>query len=152
VTTRVVEEREWKGEALYEVSRNYVAVCEQTKDVYYFGEDVEFYENGRVARTDGTWHAGTGRNRAGLLMPGSPRVGMRYYQEIAPGIAMDRAEVVSTTETCRTPAGVFNDCLRVREESPLEPGVSEYKYHAPDVGLVRDEDLALTRYGFSGSR
>src|SRR5258705_6117045 len=30
VTTRVVEEREWKDGALYEVARNYFAICEQT--------------------------------------------------------------------------------------------------------------------------
>jgi len=152
VTTRVVEEKEWKGGALYEVARNYMAICAQTKDVFYFGEDVEFYENGRVVRRDGSWLAGQGGNRAGLLMPGAPRPGMRYYQEVAPGAAMDRAEVVSVRETCRTPAGVFRDCLKVREESPLEPGVSEFKYHAPGIGLVRDEDLALTRHGFGAGR
>lgn len=147
VRTRLVEEREWKGGTLYEVARNYFAICEQTGDVFYFGEDVDFYENGRVARHDGTWRAGTDGSRAGLAMPGTPRIGMRYYQEVAPGIAMDRAEIVSLGETCRTPAGVFPDCLRVRETSPLEPSVTEYKYHAPGIGLVRDEDLRLVRYG-----
>ena len=29
--------------------------------------------------------------KAGLMMPGKPKVGMKYYQEIAPGVAMDRA-------------------------------------------------------------
>ncbi|HSU77129.1 MAG TPA: hypothetical protein VLI89_08655, partial [Burkholderiales bacterium] len=32
VTTRVVEEREWKDGELHEVARNYFAICEQTKD------------------------------------------------------------------------------------------------------------------------
>jgi hypothetical protein len=152
VTTRVVEEREWKGGELYEVARNYIAICDRTKDVFYFGEDVEFYENGKVVRRDGSWLAGTRGNRAGLLMTGNPKTGMRYYQEVAPGVAMDRAEIVSTSETCQTPAGVFRDCLKVKEDSPLEPGVTEYKYHAPEVGLVQDEDLVLTRYGFGGKR
>ncbi len=87
------------------MARNYFAICEQTKDVYYFGEDVDFYDDkGRVVKRDGTWLAGQNGNRAGLIMPGTPKVKMKYYQEIAPGVAMDRAEVVSVNETCRTPA------------------------------------------------
>jgi hypothetical protein len=152
VATRVVEEREWKGGELHEVSRNYFALCRQTGDVFYFGEDVDYYQNGRVVRHDGAWLAGAGGNRAGLAMPGTPRVGMRYYQEVAPGVAMDRAEIVSLNETCRTPAGTFPNCMKVAEDSPLEPGVTEYKYHAPDVGLVQDEDLRLTDYGFVKGR
>jgi hypothetical protein len=148
VETRVVEEREWKKGQLYEVTRNYFAFCEQTKDVYYFGEDVDYYENGKVVKHDGTWLAGTKGSKAGLVMPGAPKVGMKYYQELAPGVAMDRAEIVSVSETCKTPAGTFKNCMKVKEGTALDPKVSEYKYHAPGIGLVRDEDLLLTRYGF----
>ncbi|MDR6854442.1 hypothetical protein [Variovorax guangxiensis] len=146
--TRVVEEREWKKGELYEVSRNYFAICEQTKDVFYFGEDVEFYKKGKVVGHDGSWHAGVNGSRAGLIMPGTPKLRMKYYQEIAPGVAMDRAEVVSLTETCKTPAGTFSGCLKVKEGSAIELLASEYKYHAPGIGLVRDEDLRLVRHGF----
>jgi hypothetical protein len=148
ITTRVVEEREWKDGALYEVSRNYFAICPDTKDVFYFGEDVDFYEGDKIVKHDGSWLAGVNGNKPGLIMPGSPTVGMRYYQEIAPSVAMDRAEVVSITDTCKTPAGTFANCLKVEEGSALEPGVEEDKYHAPDIGLVQDEDLRLIRYGF----
>ena len=147
VTTRVVEEREWKDGKLYEVARNYFAMCEGTKDVYYFGEDVDFYENGKVVKHDGSWLAGVGGNKAGLMMPGKPRVGMKYYQEIAPDIAMDRAEIVSLDETCKTPAGTFTKCMKVKEGSAIDRLVTEYKYHAPGIGLVRDEDLRLIRHG-----
>ena len=50
VETRVVEEREWKDGKLAEIARNYFAFCEETKDVFYFGEDVDFYENGKVVK------------------------------------------------------------------------------------------------------
>lgn len=147
VTTRVVEEREWKDGKLYEVARNYFAICEATKDVFYFGEDVDFYENGKVVKHDGSWLAGVGENKAGLMMPGTPKVGMKYYQEIAPGVAMDRAEIVSVTETCKTPAGTFSKCLKVKEGSAMEPLMTEYKYYAPGIGLIRDEDLLLVKHG-----
>jgi hypothetical protein len=147
VSTRVVEEREWKSGQLYEVSKNYFAMCEQTKDVFYFGEDVDFYEGGKVVKHDGSWHAGVKGNRAGLIMPGTPQLRMKYYQEVAPGVAMDRAEIVSLSETCKTPAGAFSRCMKVKEGSALEP-VTEYKYYAPGIGLVRDEDLRLIKHGF----
>jgi hypothetical protein len=148
VITRVVEEKEWKDGKVYEIARNYFVICEQTKDVFYFGEDVDYYENGKVVRHDGSWLAGMNGNRAGLIMPGTPKLKMKYYQEIAPGVAMDRAEIVSLDETCKTPAGTFSRCLKVKEGSPLDIGTAEYKYYAPAVGLVRDEDLRLTKYGF----
>ena len=148
VLTRVVEEREWKNGALYEVSRNYFVMCEQSGDVFYVGEDVDYYQDGKVVKHDGSWLAGANGNRAGLMMPGTPKIGMKYYQEIAPGVAMDRAEIVSMSETCVTPAGTFRDCLKVKEGSALEFWAKEYKYYAPGIGLVQDEDLRLRRYGF----
>jgi hypothetical protein len=152
VVTRVVEEREWKKGKLYEVARNYFAICEQTKDVFYFGEDVNFYKDDKVVKTDGSWIAGKNGAKAGLMMPGSPKLNMKYYQEVAPGVAMDRAEIVSLTETCKTPAGTFSRCMKVKEGSALEFGTTEYKYHAPGIGLVRDEDMKLIKYGFIKNR
>lgn len=35
ILTRVVEEREWKNGKLIEVSRNFFAICDRTKDVFY---------------------------------------------------------------------------------------------------------------------
>ncbi len=80
-------------------------------------------------------------------MPGTSKVGMKYYQEIAPGIAMDRAEIVSLSETCKTPAGTFTNCMKVKEGSAIDLTASEYKYYAPGIGLVRDEDLLLMKHG-----
>ncbi len=151
VVTRVVEEKEWKNGALYEIARNYFAICEQTKDVFYFGEDVDFYENGKVVKHDGSWLAG-GSNRAGLLMAGAPKLKMKYYQELAPGVAMDRAEIVSLTEKCKTPAGTFSRCMKVKEGSAIDMTASEYKFYAPAIGLVRDESLRLIKYGFINAR
>jgi hypothetical protein len=72
------------------------------------------------------------------MMPGSPALGARYYQEQAPGTAMDGAEVLSLTERVTTPAGAFENCLRTRETSSLEPRAKEYKVYAPGVGIIRD--------------
>jgi hypothetical protein len=148
VDTRVVEEREWKDGKLYEVARNYFALCDKTKDVYYFGEEVDFYENGKVVKHDGSWLAGVKGNRAGLMMPGTPTLNMKYYQEIAPGVAMDRAEIVSMTDTCKTPAGTFSNCMKIKEGSAIEIAATEYKYYAPGIGLVGDQEVRLVKHGF----
>ena len=146
VTTRIVEEREWNNGQLQEVSRNYYAICEQTKDVLHFGEDVEVYDNGKFVKTEGTWLAGSNGNRPGLVIAGTPRVNMKYYQEIAPGVTLNRGEVVSLSETCKTAAGTFTNCMKVRGTSGMDSKKLEYKYYAPNVGLVQDESLRLVSY------
>ena len=146
VETRVVEERESSGNTPLEVSRNYFAIDNATGDVYYFGEDVDTYKHGKLTGHEGGWHHGSDRARFGLAMPGAPALGSRYYQEQAPGVAMDRAEVVSLTERIATPAGVFEGCLKTKESSPLEPFAKEYKVYAPGVGLVKDGSLVLVAH------
>jgi hypothetical protein len=147
VETRVVEEKESKGGKLVEISRNYYAISKRTNSVYYFGEDVDMYKNGKVVGHGGSWLSGVNGARFGLMMPGIIQLGSKYYQEFAPGAAMDRAEVISTTETVVTAAGRFTNCLRVEETTPLEPGNKEYKYYAAGIGLVQDGALKLVRHG-----
>ena len=115
VETRVVEEREWKNDAVVEVSRNFFAICEETGDVFYFGEDVDMYRDGTLTSHSGERRAGEEHAKPGMSMPGDPAVGMRNYQEIAPNVAMDRVEVVSLDETLTTRAGTFDSCLKTRE-------------------------------------
>jgi hypothetical protein len=147
VETRVVEERETENGRLTEVSRNYFAISRKNNSVFYFGEDVDSYHaNGSVSHGGG-WHAGENGARAGLIMPGMPLLGARYYQEIAPKVAMDRCEVVSLTESVRFASGTFDRVLKTEETTPLEPGVKEYKLYAPGIGLIKDEDLELVRHG-----
>jgi len=148
VETRVVEERETVNGALAEVSRNYFAISKRTSDVFYFGEDVDIYKNGRVVKHEGAWLSGENGARFGLAMPGTPLLGARYYQELAPKVAMDRAEVVSLGEKLDTPAGKFERCLKTEETSAVEKG-REYKLYAPGVGLICDGELKLVKYGFA---
>lgn len=83
----------------------------------------------------------------GMALPGSPRVGEKYFQEVAPkDDAMDRAEVVSTSVKKNVPAGEFSDCVRTEEASPAEPGTKEYKLYAPGVGLIEDGGLRLVSH------
>ena len=147
VETRIVEERETKNDRPVEISRNYFAISKRTNDVYYFGEDVDIYKAGKIISHEGAWLAGVNGASFGLAMPGVPTLKARYYQELAPGVAMDRAEIVSLSETLATPAGAFKDVLKVVETTPLERGAAETKYYAPGVGLLQDGSLKLVKYG-----
>ena len=147
VETRVVEENESANGKTVEVSRNYFAFCKETSSVYYFGEEVDMYKNGKVVSHDGAWTA-KGNNKAGVALPGLILLGSRYYQEIAPGIAMDRAEITSINEMMETPAGKFTNVLITEETTPLEPKDISYKLYAPGIGLIKDDKLVLKKYGF----
>ena len=146
VDTRIVEERETESGQLVEVSRNYYAISRRTNSVFYFGEDVDLYKNGKVSGHEGAWASGTNGAKFGLMMPGEQLLKGRYYQELAPGVAMDRAEIDSLTETVRTPAGAFQRVLKVAESTPLEL-IKENKYYVKDIGLVQDGSARLVKYG-----
>ena len=143
---RVIEEKEWIDGELAEISLNYFARCPRTNNIYYFGEDVDIYEDGDVVSHDGAWLAGEDDALPGLIMPSLVLAGSRYYQEIAPGIAEDRAEHIKTTAQVQTPAGLFTHCLRIIETSPLEPGAESTKVYAPGIGLVQDDEILLVKH------
>jgi hypothetical protein len=147
VETRVVEERESKGGRLVEVSRNFFAFHPGDRGVYYFGEEVDIYKDGRIVGHEGAWESGKDGARFGLMVPGQPEVGARFYQEVAPGTAMDRARIESVREKLKTPAGEFENCLKTVETTPLEPFARESKIYAPGVGLIKDGSLLLVEYG-----
>jgi hypothetical protein len=143
VRAAVVEEREYVDGELEEISRNFFALCERTNDVFYFGEDVDIYENGQLVSHDGAWLAGRNGARPGIVMPGTVLLGSRYAQEVAPGVAQDREEHVAEGLDIETDAGSFHDCVEVTETTPLEPGSEGTKQYCPGVGLVSDNDLPL---------
>jgi hypothetical protein len=151
ISTRVVEERETEDGELVEISRNYFANCWASRDVYYFGEDVDIYETGKVVSHDGAWLAGRHGAEPGIVMPETGFIaGSRYYQEVAPDVALDRSEHKRTGFSMQVPAGKFDNCLEVEETTPLEPDDIGHKIYCRGVGLVKDDDLELTAIYGSG--
>jgi len=146
VETVVVEDREMKNGKLAELTKDYFAIDVTTNDVYYFGEDVEVYKNGKVVNRKGSWLSGVNGAKFGLFVSGKPSVGKKYYQEMAPGVGQDRAEVLSVTETVVTPAGKFENCVHTIETSPIEKTLKDHKWCAPGVGEVKDEKMQLVKY------
>lgn len=148
VTCRAIEEREDKeGAALY-ANLNYYAISKKSGNIYYFGETLA--KDGSIE-----WASGEKGARYGMWIPAVPTVGMRYQYENAPGVGMDRNEIVSVTKTIETPAGTFRNCLEWIETNPLEPGSEDRDWFAPGVGLIQQGEqgqFKLVKYGFVKNR
>jgi hypothetical protein len=145
VEARVVEDRETRNGQLVELTRDYYAADRVTGDVYYFGEDVDEYKNGKLTGHGGAWLSGVKGAKFGLMMPGRIQAGLKFYQEQAPGVGMDRAELVAAGQTVTTPAGTFKNCVHFKETSAIEKGMSDHKWYAPGVGMVQEGEFVLVK-------
>ncbi|MDA7084991.1 hypothetical protein PH586_01130 [Pseudomonas sp. SA3-5] len=145
VTTRIVEEVETVDGQLAEISRNFFAECGATQDVYYFGEEVDIYQAGVVVSHEGEWLAGTGAALPGIIMSGGAfLLGARYFQEVAPGVAMDRAEHIAADLSSEVAGGAMEGWVEVEESTELDKKSRSSKIYCPGAGLVVDDDLELT--------
>jgi hypothetical protein len=96
-----------------------------------------------VVRHDGAWRAGVDGALPGIFMPADPAVSQAFRQEVAPGVAEDRIEIVAMGEPASTPAGTFADTVEFFETTPLEPGVTSTKVFARGIGLIVDDVARL---------
>ena len=111
-------------------------------NVWYLGEDTAEYEEGKVVSRKGSWEAGVDGALAGIVMQAHPEVGMAYRQEYYAGEAEDMGEVIAVGGSVEVPAGSFDDVVRTRDWTPIEPEVIEEKSFAPGVGSIREEQVA----------
>ena len=114
-------------------------------NVWYLGELATNYEyddegNFLGTNTSGSWEAGVDGALPGYIMKANPQVGDNYYQEFAPGIAVDQAEVLSLDESVSIGLGNFDRVLKTLEFTELEPDVFEFKYDAPGIGQILAEE------------
>jgi hypothetical protein len=92
---------------------------------------------------DRSWRAGEDGAQAGLAMPATPRVGDGYAMERVPGVAQDRATVLSVGAESSVPAGTFAGTLVIETRAEEgDPDVTRRSY-AAGTGLVE----ALTTLG-----
>lgn len=144
VRTRVVEEFHTAEGVVVEISRNYFAQAvgggtppgaSSPRDgtVCYFGEDVDIFNEDGTVTHESAWRTGVDGALPGIVMPGRVAKGQAYLQEVATGVAEDRAWHTR----------LENGRLVVLEDTPLEPGAISKKVYKKGVGLVRDSGLEL---------
>jgi len=110
--------------------------------VWYLGEEVKDFENGKVVSRAGSFEHGVDGALAGIVMPASPRVGLAYRQEFYEGEAEDMGEIVRVDATAQVPFGRFERVVVTRDWNPLDPKVVEQKQYAPGVGQIRGQKIA----------
>jgi hypothetical protein len=153
VAALVVEDRAFEDGQLAEVAMDYFAQDDEGT-VYYLGEDVDEYENGKVKSHEGSWLLGKNTQTPGVIMPAHPKVGDKFRSEDVSKDIREDDEVVSISETVTVPAGTYEKCVKVSEH--LADGTTEYKYYAPGVGVVRevpaDGDVLLKSHATRSNR
>jgi hypothetical protein len=136
VTCVVVHDVSKEGSTVLEDTYDWYAQDKQG-NVWYFGEDTKSYEDGQVS-TEGSWTAGVDGAKPGIVMHAHPeqQIGKPYYQEYYEGHAEDQAIVLDTKSNAKVAYGSFENCIRTKDFTRLEPDVVENKYYAKGVGLV----------------
>jgi hypothetical protein len=125
-------------------------------NVWYLGENTaELDARGHVTSTEGSWQAGVDGARAGIYIPGRPRLGQTGLQEFLKGHAEDHFEIIGVFRSV-APRGKA-DTLLTKEWTPLEPNVIDHKMYVRGIGTVleqsqrgpneRNELISVTRPG-----
>ena len=113
-------------------------------NVYYFGEDVNEYENGKLVGHSGQWRVGRDVQRPGLLMPAHPRVGVTFFSEKVSGVAVEKDRVVASGLTKTVRGRTYHRVIRVREHATTpKPAEFELKTYAPGTGVITEANGGL---------
>ncbi|MDX6555977.1 MAG: hypothetical protein QOD86_2172 [Miltoncostaeaceae bacterium] len=137
VTARVVRDVATEAGRPVEITDDWYAQ-DAAGNIWYLGEAVRNYEDGRLVDRDGSFEAGVDGAQAGIAMPANPVPGLAYRQEYAAGVAEDRGAVVTVgEERVQVPFGFFaRGVVMTRDLEPTEPMVQELKFYVPGVGPV----------------
>ena len=143
VKTLVFWDRVYVDGELVEDTRDYLAQ-DIEGNVWYFGEDVDNYEDGEFVDHHGAWIGGVDGAKPGIWMKATPKVGDDYRQEYYKGEAEDMGRIDAVGVSVSVPAGDFTDCVKVYEWTPLDSATA-FKYHCSEVGGTALEDEAGER-------
>ena len=135
IEARVIRDTVTENGAPVEITDDWYAQ-DKAGNVWYLGEYVTNYENGKVVDHGGSFEAGVDGAQPGIAMPANPDPGLSYRQEYYKGEAEDKASVITIgEEKVQVPLGYFDkDVLMTRDLVPTEPKVQELKFYAPNVG------------------
>jgi hypothetical protein len=135
IEARVVRDTVTENGAPVEITDDWYAQ-DKAGNVWYLGEYVTNYENGKAIDHGGSFEAGVDGAQPGIAMPANPDPGLSYRQEYYKGEAEDKAAIITIgEERVQVPLGYFDkDVLMTRDLVPTEPKVQELKFYAPNVG------------------
>ncbi len=135
VVARVIRDTVSENGTPVEITDDWYAQ-DSAGNIWYLGEYVTNYRNGKVVDHSGSFEAGVDGAQPGIAMPANPEPGMSYRQEYYKGEAEDKGAVITVgEEQVQVPFGHFDTgVLMTRDLVPTEPKVQELKFYAPEVG------------------
>jgi hypothetical protein len=135
IEARVIRDTVTENGAPVEITDDWYSQ-DKAGNIWYLGEYVTNYENGKVVGHGGSFEAGVDGAQPGIAMPANPEPGLSYRQEYYKGEAEDKAAIITVgEEQVQVPFGYFNkNVLMTRDLVPTEPKVQELKFYAPNVG------------------
>ena len=137
ITARVVRDTVTERGVPVEVTDDWYAQDDEG-NIWYLGEYVTNYEDGKVVDHAGSFEAGVKGAQPGIAMPAKPKPGLAYRQEYLKGEAEDEGAVVTVgEEQVEVPFGFYKkDVLMTRDRVPTEPRVQELKFYVRGIGPV----------------
>jgi uncharacterized membrane protein YkoI len=138
----VIQEEEFFDGIYDQQALNWFAYDVTNNSLYAFGEvSWEIDEEGNKT-FDGSWRVGlpdgNGMAEAGMLMPGTFSLGGRYIFDGSESEAFGGTENIESGFSYTTPAGTFENCVRVREQSLTTHDDVTDKVWCRGIGLVKD--------------
>jgi hypothetical protein len=114
-------------------------------NVWYMGEQTQELMHGTFGKMIDSGPAGQDGAQPGIIMEGNPTPGDSYWQFHWPGHALDKGTVLRSDVAVTVPYGTFGNTLLTQEQSPLEPGIRDWKWSAPGIGYVEERAAVGSR-------
>jgi hypothetical protein len=130
VDSAIIQYVAYSDGRIHEVAIDWYAQADDGS-VWYLGEDVSNFEDGKVADTKGTWMANA-QTPAAMIMPAKPATGDVYRPENLPEVVFEQVRVEKVDQTVHGPSGDVSGAIEVMELHM--DGTSEGKVFAPGYG------------------
>lgn len=106
-------------------------------NVWILGEDHCHVEAGECLAHPLLWEWGVDGAKPGIVLWASPAIGDgAYFRAYQPLVVEDVAQVLAVGESATVPAGTYDDCVRLQEESRLDENDQAQVVYCAGVGVV----------------
>jgi hypothetical protein len=132
----VLRETEYEDGKLAEISHNFFAQ-DAAGNVWYFGETVDEYKDGKVIGHGGAWLVGKNAKEPCLFMPAKLEIGTRFRRENTPPDALEFDMIAARDGILKLGKKKATQLLVILESDRLDRW-EEKKFYAKGIGLVSE--------------
>ena len=137
VQAAVVKDSSYLNGELHEVADDFYAQADDGT-VYYLGEDVNYYEKGKVVGHEGAFRYGDETQVLGVAMPADPQPGDTFSIEDVPGVGTEQNTVAELSDQVKVGGQTYKNVLVI--DGHVEPdNEDETKSYARGTGTIREQ-------------